>query len=136
MIEKLTPTEYNRELALRALKAVNHLAVTMNECYNLFWNRDKQEILDSLNANLELTMQRFLANSELGAAVNTQLEKTDVATRVIVNMPAGYFFENGVFAYIEPQPEPEPEPEPEQQPEPELQPEPQFEPQPEIEAND
>ena len=102
MIENLTPTEYNRELALRALKAVNHLAITMNECYNLFWNRDKQEILDSLNANLELNMQRFLANSELGAAVNLQLEKTDVTTRVIVNMPAGYVFENGAFAYIEP----------------------------------
>jgi hypothetical protein len=102
MIEKLTPAEYNRELALRALKAVNHLAVTMNECYHLFWNRNKQEILDSLNANLELNMQRFLANSELGAAVNTQLEKTEVTTRVIVNMPAGYVFENGVFAYAEP----------------------------------
>jgi hypothetical protein len=102
MIEKLTPTEYNRELALRALKAVNHLAVTMNECYHLFWNRDKQDVVDSLNANLELNMQRFLANSELGAAVNTQLEKTDVLTRVIVNMPEGYVFENGAFAYIEP----------------------------------
>jgi hypothetical protein len=102
MIEKLTPTEYNRELALRALKAVNHLAITMNECYHLFWNRDKQEILDSLNANLELTLQRFNANSELGAEVNLQLEKTDVTTRVIVNMPDGYVFENEVFAYAEP----------------------------------
>jgi hypothetical protein len=111
MIEKLTPAEYNRELALRVVKAVNHLAVTMNECYHLFWNRDKQEILDSLNANLELTMQRFVANSELGAAVNLQLEKTDVLTRVIVNMPEGYVFENGAFAYAEPQPEPQPEPE-------------------------
>jgi hypothetical protein len=105
MIEKLTPTEYNRELALRVVKAVNHLAIAMNECYNLFWNRDKQEILDSLNANLELTMQRFKANSELGAAVNLQLEKTDVLTRVIVNMPEGYIFENGAFAYTKPKPE-------------------------------
>jgi hypothetical protein len=102
MIENLTSTEYNRELALRVVKAVNHLAVTMNECYHLFWNRDKQEILDSLNANLELTMQRFRANSELGAAVNLQLEKTDVLTRVIVNMPEGSVFENGAFAYVAP----------------------------------
>jgi hypothetical protein len=50
-------------------------------------------------------MQRFKANSELGAAVNLQLEKTDVTTRVIVNMPAGYVFENGAFAYAEPTPE-------------------------------
>jgi hypothetical protein len=102
MIEKLTPAEYNRELALRALKAVIHLAITMNECYHLCWNRDKQEILDSLNANLELTLQRFKANSELGAAVNLQLEKTDVTTRVIVNMPEGYVFQNGAFAYVAP----------------------------------
>jgi hypothetical protein len=108
MIENLTSTEYNRELALRALKAVNHLAVTMNECYHLFWTRDKQEILESLNANLDLTMQRFVANSELGAAVNLQLEKTDVLTRVIVNMPAGYVFENGAFAYVAPKQESEP----------------------------
>jgi poly(3-hydroxyalkanoate) synthetase len=123
MIEKLTHTEYNRELALRVVKAVNHLAVTMNECYHLFWNRDKKEILDSLNANLELTLQRFVANSELGAAVNLQLEKTDVATRVIVNMPEGYVFGNGAFAYIEPQPEPEPEPQPEPELQADLQPE-------------
>jgi hypothetical protein len=107
MIEKLTPTEHNRELALRVLKAVNHLAVTMNECHHLFWNRHKQEILDSLNANLELTLQRFKANSELGAAVNLQLEKTDVLTRVIVNMPEGYVFENGAFAYVAPKQESE-----------------------------
>jgi hypothetical protein len=107
MIENLTSAEYNRELTVRVLQNVIHLANIMNECYHLFWNRDKQEILDSLNANLELTMQRFKANSELGAAVNLQLEKTDVATRVIVNMPDGYVFENGAFAYAEPQPEPE-----------------------------
>jgi hypothetical protein len=113
MIEKLTPAEYNRELALRVVKAVNHLAVTMNECYHLFWNRDKQKILESLNANLELTMQRFVANSELGAAVNSQLEKTDIATRVIVSMPTGYSFNGTQFIYTAPEPEPEPEPLPE-----------------------
>ena len=104
MIEKLTPAEYNRELALRVVKAVNHLAVTMNECYHLFWNRDKQKILESLNANLELTMQRFVANSELGAAVNSQLEKTDVTSRVIVSMPTGYGFEDGKFVFVAAEP--------------------------------
>jgi hypothetical protein len=102
MIENLTSAEYNRELTVRVVQSVNHLANIMNECYHLFWNRDNQEILDSLNANLELTMQRFKANSELGAAVNLQLEKTDVLTRVIVSMPEGYVFENGAFAYVAP----------------------------------
>jgi hypothetical protein len=53
-------------------------------------------------------MQRFKANSELGAAVNLQLEKTDVLTRVIVSMPEGYVFENGAFAYVAPKLKSEP----------------------------
>jgi hypothetical protein len=97
MLEQLTPTEYNRELTQRAIKAVHHLASTMNECYALFWNRVEQIILDGMNANIELTMQRFLANSELGAAVNLQLAKTDITTRVIVEMPTGYSFNGTEF---------------------------------------
>jgi hypothetical protein len=110
MLEQLTPTEYNRELTQRAIKAVHHLASTMNECYALFWNRAEQIIVDSMNANIDLTMQRFLANSELGAAVNAQLAKTDIGTRVIVAMPIGYGFADGQFVYTSPAPAPAPEP--------------------------
>jgi hypothetical protein len=116
MLEQLTPTEYNRELTERAIKALTHLANTMNECYYLFYARNTQVILDSMNANIALTLERFAANSQLGAAVNSQLEKTDVTSRVIVSMPTGYGFEDGKFAYTAPvvtAPEPEPEPEPE-----------------------
>ena len=102
MLEQLTPTEYNRELTQRAIKAVHHLASTMNECYFLFYARNTQVILDSMNANIDLTMQRFIANSELGAAVNSQLAKTDVATRVIVAMPIGYSFNGTEFIYTAP----------------------------------
>jgi hypothetical protein len=112
MLEQLTPTEYNRELTQRAIKAVHHLASTMNECYALFWNREPQAIVDSMNANIALTLERFVANSELGAAVNAQLAKTDIATRVIVAMPTGYGFVDGQFGYTAPvvsKPEPEPE---------------------------
>jgi hypothetical protein len=100
MLEQLTPTEYNRELTQRAIKAVHHLASTMNECYALFYNREPQTILDSMNANIALTLERFAANSQLGAAVNSQLEKTDIATRVIVSMPIGYGFEDGKFVFV------------------------------------
>ena len=106
MLEQLTPTEYNRELTQRAIKAVYHLASTMNECYALFWSREPQVIIDSMNANIDLTMQRFLANSELGAAVNAQLAKTDIGTRVIVAMPIGYGFNGTEFIYTSPAPEP------------------------------
>jgi len=102
MLEQITPTEYNRELTQRAIKAVHHLANTMNECYALFWNRAEQIIVDSMNANIDLTMQRFLANSELGLAVNAQLAKTDIGTRVIVAMPIGYSFNGTEFIYTAP----------------------------------
>jgi hypothetical protein len=104
MLEQLTPTEYNRELTQRAIKAVHHLASTMNECYALFYNREPQTILDSMNANIALTLERFAANSQLGAAVNSQLEKTDIATRVIVSMPIGYGFEDGKFVFVAAEP--------------------------------
>ena len=102
MLEQLTPTEYNRELTQRAIKAVHHLASTMNECYYLFYARNTQVILDSMNANLALTLERFAANSELGAAVNSQLSKTDIATRVIVAMPIGYSYNGTEFIYTAP----------------------------------
>jgi len=109
MIENLTPAEFNRELTVRAVKAAYHLAITMNECYWLFWSRNTQVILDSMNENIALTMERFNANSELGAAVNSQLAKTDIGTRVIVTMPDGYGFSDGAFTYTAPViPEPEP----------------------------
>jgi hypothetical protein len=110
MIENLTPAEYNRELTVRAVKAAHHLAITMNECYWLFWSRNTQVILDSMNENIPLTMDRFLANSELGAAVNTQLAKTDIGTRVIVSMPDGYAFSGTEFTYTAPIVDFEPEP--------------------------
>jgi hypothetical protein len=102
MLEQLTPTEYNRELTQRAIKAVHHLASTMNECYALFYNREPQTIVDSMNANIALTLERFGANSELGAAVNSQLAKTDITSRVIVAMPTGYSFNGTEFIYTAP----------------------------------
>jgi len=102
MIENLTPAEFNRELTVRAVKAAYHVAVTLNECYSLFWNRDPQVIVASMNENIPLTMERFLANTELGAAVNSQLAKTDIATRVIVAMPDGYTFNGVEFTYTAP----------------------------------
>ena len=102
MLEQLTPTEYNRELTQRAIKAVHHLASTMNECYALFWNRESQVIIDSMNANLALTLERFGANSVIGYAVNSQLANTDITTRVIVEMPIGYSFNGTEFIYTAP----------------------------------
>ena len=111
MDTSLTTSEFEKGLTRKGIIATKHLADTLNECYAEFWQRDKQTILDSMNENLALTLERFAANSQLGAAVNSQLEKTDVTTRVIVSMPTGYGFVDGQFVYTAPEPEPEPLPE-------------------------
>jgi len=102
MIESLTPTQYNRELAVIQTKAARHYAITQNECYHKFWNRDHQVILDSINSNIPLTLERFQGNTELGMAVNKELEKTDIVERCIVTMPQGYSFDGTIFKYDTP----------------------------------
>jgi len=102
MIESLTPTQYNRELAIIQTKAARHYAITQNECYHKFWNRDPQVILDSINSNIPLTLERFQGNTELGMAVNKELEKTDIVERCIVTMPQGYSFDGTIFKYDTP----------------------------------
>ena len=104
MDTSLTTSEFEKGLTRKGIIATKHLADTLNECYAEFWQRDKQTILDSINGNIATTLERFSANSELGAAVNSQLEKTDVASRAIVAMPTGYGFVDGRFVYTAPEP--------------------------------
>ncbi len=104
MDTSLTTSEFEKGLTRKGIIATKHLADTLNECYAEFWNRDKQTILDSINGNLAATLERFAANSELGAAVNAQLAKTDIATRVIVAMPTGYGFADGKFVFVAAEP--------------------------------
>lgn len=98
----LTTAEFEKGLTRKGIIATKHLADTLNECYADFWNRESQVIVDSINGNLAATLERFAANSELGAAVNAQLAKTDVASRVIVAMPIGYSFNGTEFIYTAP----------------------------------
>ena len=104
MDTSFTTSEFEKGLTRKGIIATKHLADTLNECYTEFWQRDKQTILDSINGNLAATIERFSANSQLGAAVNSQLEKTDIATRVIVSMPTGYGFEDGKFVFVAAEP--------------------------------
>ena len=99
MIEPITPQQYSNNLAIIALKAVKHLAITLNECYGKFWNRDTSQILESLNENIPLALKRFEANTTIGNLLNQQLEDAGSDLKVIVIMPEGYVFENGAFAY-------------------------------------
>ena len=102
MIEELTPREFNNELAKKQAKAACHYAITQNECYHAFWNRDPQVIIASLNSNIPLALERFTGNTELGEAVNSQLARTPHLERCITTMPIGYKFNGTEFTYTAP----------------------------------
>lgn len=100
MIEPLTSQQQFRELTLRGLKATLHHALTLNECYKLFWS--SPNVLEMLNHDVTLTLARFHENTALGNALNHTLEQAGETLRVIVTMPTGYAFEKGAFTYTTP----------------------------------
>jgi hypothetical protein len=100
MIEPQTPSQYFRELTLRGLKATLHHAITLNECYQKFWQ--SPNVLEMLNHDIALTMARFTENTLLGNALNHALEQAGETVRVIVTMPDGYSFSGTAFTYTAP----------------------------------
>lgn len=118
LIEPLTYAQQNREFSLKVLKAVRHLVITMNEVYRDFWNRDPQKIVDSLNENIPLSLERFTSNTVLGTVGNDRMAAAGQSERVAVTMPEGFSFDttNNLFVYTAPvvvEPEPIVDPEPE-----------------------
>jgi hypothetical protein len=104
IIEPLTYKEQNRDFSLKVLKAMRHLAITMNEVYRDFWSRDPQQIVDSLNADLQLSLSRFDSNTLIGNMVNDRMAAAGQNERVAVTMPEGFSFNatSGVFVYTHP----------------------------------
>ena len=121
MIDNETHQQYENALTLTLAKAARHYAITQNQVYRQFWNRDPQAIVYSLNQDYAKSMTRMMANTNLGTAANValaQAEYTDIhgvrhfTERCIVVMPEGFSADGTQFTYTAPQPEPEPEPEP------------------------
>jgi len=112
MIEPLTYKEQNREYSLKVLKAVRHLMLTMNEAYRDFWNRDPQQIVDSLNEDVDLALERFHSNTMLGIVLNDRASAAGLADRVHVTMPEGYSYDSDArtFSYSDQSVVVEPEP--------------------------
>lgn len=125
MIEPQTYKEQDREFTLKALKAVRHTILVMNEVYRDFWNRDPQQIVETMNANVPLYLERFESNTALGITLNDRAAAAGLADRMHITMPEGYSFDSATntFNYTAPVvivPEPEvieeivtPDPEPE-----------------------
>jgi len=112
MIEPQTYKEQDRELTLKALKAVRHTILVMNEVYRDFWNRDPQQIVETMNSNVPLYLERFESNTILGTVLNDRAAAAGIQDRMHITMPEGYSFDSTTnsFAYSAPVvPEPEPE---------------------------
>lgn len=100
--EEMTSQEYEKFLTQRAIKGIYHAVVTFGECYRLFWGRQPETIIASLNENIPKTLARFASNTEIGNALNYQMAKTKHTVRVPVTMPEGYSFDGEYFTYADP----------------------------------
>ncbi len=111
MIEPQTYKEQDREFTLKALKAVRHTILVLNEVYRDFWNRDPQQIVATMNSDVDLYRQRLHTNTMLGIALNSSAAAAGVGDRVYITMPEGYRFnsDTNTFSYSSPVVTPEPE---------------------------
>ena len=109
MIEPQTYKEQDREFTLKALKAVRHCILVMNEIYRDFWSREPQQIVETMNANIDLYLERFHSNTMLGIVLNDRAAAAGISDRMHIAMPENYIFNSDTrtFAYVKPQPEPE-----------------------------
>jgi hypothetical protein len=112
MIEPQTYKEQDREFTLKALKAVRHTILVMNEIYRDFWGRDPQQIVETMNASVDLYLERFHSNTMLGIVLNDRATAAGISDRMHVTMPENYSYdsESRTFSYsvpvvIEPEPE-------------------------------
>lgn len=120
MIEPQTYKEQDREFTLKALKAVRHTILVMNEVYRDFWGRDPQQIVETMNSNVPLYLERFESNTILGIVLNDRASVAGIPDRMHITMPEGYSFDSttNTFSYsapviVVPEPEPSVEPAPE-----------------------
>lgn len=112
MIEPQTYKEQDREFTLKGLKAVRHCILVMNEIYRDFWSRNPQQIVETMNSNIDLYLERFHSNTMLGIVLNDRAAAAGFSDRMHVLMPENYSFnsETRMFSYSEPvviEPEPE-----------------------------
>ena len=113
----LTPkTQLEKDLAekdagiIRAATALHYAGTVIAAENAQFWALPQERLLAVLNDNVERTLAMFAANSAAGNAINSlldQLGNEAFSHRAPITMPANWSFENGAFAYTEPQLEPE-----------------------------
>lgn len=111
MFNNQTHQEFEDSLAKMQADAARHYALTQNQVYHTFWNREPQAIVDSLNSDFTKKLEWMHENTALGTAINAALAKaeyTDIhgvrhyTERCIVVMPDGYGCDGTAFTYTAP----------------------------------
>lgn len=104
----------NDEFVERATKMIRHSIITLNDIYRQFWKRDPQKIIESLNDDVTLALNRFHENTTTGTFLNQRAEILGIPERVTVVMPPNYSFDSQsmLFIYTPPVVLPEPDPTP------------------------
>lgn len=104
LIEQLTYRQQDNELATSAKEVIRHVILSFKQFYKIFWNRDPETIVATLNEDVDLYLARFNENTAIGNFHNQRAEILGIAERIPVTMPDGYSFNGETFTYTEPQP--------------------------------
>ena len=93
-------------IVLSIVEAVNHLASTLISGNQKFWSAEPQQLVEDLNADIENSESLMLANTKLGAVLNSHLDKLDLPKySKRVSLEIGHpdiTFDGSQFVYTEP----------------------------------
>jgi hypothetical protein len=103
-IEQTTLREQDNLSAQLGARAIKHVILTFRDIYHTFWNRDPPQIVETMNSNVALYLERFSENTAIGNFMNARAEKLGFIERIPTKMPDGYFFDSDSmqFSYTAP----------------------------------
>lgn len=97
---------FKDSLILRALEAANHAAVTLQGCFQTFYELPPERLQAVLNHSIPSTLAMFQGNTTFGAAVNAALDAAEFGSvRAPVELPAHVSFNGKAFVIATPTPE-------------------------------
>ena len=97
---------FKDSLILRALEAANHAAVTLQGCFQTFYELPPERLQAVLNHSIPSTLAMFQGNTTLGQAVNDSLDSADFGSvRAPVELPAHVTFDGKAFVVVTSTPE-------------------------------
>ena len=95
---------FKDSLILRALEAANHAAVTLQGCYQTFYELPPERLEAVLNHSIPSTLAMFQGNTIFGAAANAALDAAEYGSvRAPVELPPNVTFDGAKFVVSNPE---------------------------------